>query len=48
MLRPLTGFGGGLPRKQYDQARKKYLEIQSRYPETELADKAMNRLRALP
>ncbi len=34
--------------KQYDQARKKYLEIQSRYPETELAEKAMNRLRALP
>jgi Tfp pilus assembly protein PilF len=34
--------------KQYDQARKKYLEIQSRYPDTELAEKALNRLRALP
>jgi Tfp pilus assembly protein PilF len=34
--------------KQYDKARKKYLEIQSRYPETEVAEKALTRLRALP
>jgi Tfp pilus assembly protein PilF len=34
--------------KQYDLARKKYLEIQDRYPNTQFADQAMNHLRSLP
>jgi type IV pilus assembly protein PilF len=34
--------------KQYDQARKKYLDVQKRYPSTKLAEQAMNRLKELP
>jgi Tfp pilus assembly protein PilF len=34
--------------KQYGQARKKYVEVQKRYPATKLADQAMDRLRGLP
>jgi tetratricopeptide (TPR) repeat protein len=34
--------------KQYDLARKKYLEIETRFPKTKFADQAMNHLRSLP
>ena len=34
--------------KQYDLARKKFLEIKQRYPNTEMADQAMDRLRYIP
>jgi Tfp pilus assembly protein PilF len=34
--------------KQYDLARKKYLEIQSRFPNTKVADQAVSHLRFLP
>jgi type IV pilus assembly protein PilF len=34
--------------RQYDLARKKYLEIESRFPNSKFADQAMNHLRSLP
>lgn len=34
--------------KQFDQARKKYLEIQTSFPSTRIAEQAMNHLRYLP
>jgi Tfp pilus assembly protein PilF len=34
--------------KQYELARKKYLEIESRFPNTPYADQAMNHLRSIP
>lgn len=34
--------------KQYDLARKKYLEIQNRYPNTKVAEQAVTHLRLLP
>jgi Tfp pilus assembly protein PilF len=34
--------------KQYDLARKKYLEIQERYPNTKVAEQAISHLRFLP
>ena len=34
--------------RQYDLARKKYLEIESRFPNSKYADQAMNHLRSLP
>ncbi len=34
--------------KQFDQARKKYLEIQTQFPNTEVAEKAVTHLRFLP
>lgn len=34
--------------KQYDRARKKFVEIQQRYPDTPVAEKAIERLRYLP
>ena len=37
-----------LRNKQYDLARKKFLEIKQRYPNTEMADQAMDRLRYIP
>ena len=34
--------------KQFDLARKKYLEIQARYPKSQIAEQAMSHLRLLP
>jgi TolA-binding protein len=34
--------------KDYDRARRTFLEVEQRFPNTKLADQAMERLRKLP